>query len=431
MMKKNFLKYILLVLLAGSLALFYFLAAGNDAPERTGKLFTAAENEEITSVLIKNTYGSFSFAKKEGEWMVSDGSREFYTNADKMKLLTNSLLNFPVLRILDETRDEYGLAEPTAAVSFVTSTGRTGTAVIGASGVDVNEYYALASGIDGVLITDATCVNQLNGSLSAYRTNEVFIADLYTLSTIEYYRNDEKQIEIAKDGENGWKIAYPFESGARKLEMNEFVAGLLCWTIAGYPDEFIPSLTAPESVVFTDEAGTRQKIEFGYSNGTQIYARIGARDDIVTLYNTDIDLSVLNAESLIYENPLYYPLKDASEVHMSLLGRDLHFLINNEAQTVELNGQFISYEDFTGIYFRYVLLLADGFDPDPHYGKLAAEFSTLLSDGSTCSLKLYERDSGSYYMEYADKGGFYLRSDRLTNLMEKLSVLDGISFLDK
>ena len=95
MMKKNFLKYILLVLLAGSLALFYFLAAGNDAPERTGKLFTAAENEEITSVLIKNTYGSFSFAKKEGEWMVSDGSREFYTNADKMKLLTNSLLNFP------------------------------------------------------------------------------------------------------------------------------------------------------------------------------------------------------------------------------------------------------------------------------------------------------------------------------------------------
>lgn len=427
MKNRKFFSFVILSAAAVILIAAYFLSVNNLSPGKTGVLFVPGKNEELTAVRIKNTNGDLSFYQKDGEWKVSDGNREFYTNSDKMKLLTNGILHFPVLRVFDTELDEYGTKSPRAAVTYETNTGRQGTIVIGAQSANTNEYYALSSETDGVLLTDGSCVNQLLGSLAAYRTNDVFVVDLHKLSSVEYHLGDEKQLTVERDVSSGdWSVTFPFLSGARNLEMNEFVAGLTAWSIAAYPDEFIPAFSSAESLILTDSDGISQRIEFGYSTGTQIYARIDGHDDVVTLYDTDIDLSVLTPDSLIYENPLYYPLKDAGEVDMTIRGKSLHFDIDNEAQTVSANGTFIDYDDFTGIYFRYVLLLADGYDASPAEGESVASFKTTLSDGTEHSLELTVRDSGTYYMEYSGKKGFYLNSVRLDNLLEKIAQAEGV-----
>lgn len=425
-MKKK-LPLILAVLAAAAMIFGYIAVNGlSENIEHSGRLFTPKEGELVESIEIKNAYGDFHFRMEEGSWLVSDGVKEYHTNKDKMNLLTSSLLNFKVLRVLDGSEQSYGLEQPQAAVSFKTTGGRARTILVGAKCANVSENYVRADGVDGTIISDAASVAQLTGSLSAYRSNEVFYVDIATVRSIEYYRDGEELVRCESDGEN-WSISRPFSSGARKLEINEFLSGLWSWSIADYADGKDPSelgLDAPaETLVLTDAGGVRQCIELGKVNGTARYARIGAKDEVVALYNTDLDLSVLTPEALIYEAPLMVPVGETRELSVSFGEKTYNFCYDSEAETAQLNGRYIDYQDLVGVYYRFVLLLADGWDGETPPGESVAELSVTGKDGELHKLSLPQRDDESYFMDFGENRQFIMKASRLTDLMERIEAL--------
>ncbi len=423
-MMKQKLRFILAGALAVALAVAWLLVINDQDPGRTQQLFRPARTEEISRIEIKNSYGDFQFYQDDQGWLVSDGTGSYLTNAEKMRLLTDSLLHFKVLRLLETEQPEYGTDQPRAAVQFETNQGRQFLVLVGNSCPNSAESYAKAGGLAGTIITDAASVAQLTGSLSAYRTNDVFSIDLGQLQSLEYSAGGEKKLGFYREEGGAWALDYPFSAGARKLEISEFLAAMSQWRIADYPERFKPaSGGGDESLRITDTSGRSQTIQLGAVEGALRYARIGGQEDVVALYTSDVDLSVLRPEALVYETPLYESINNVSSVYMNIGGSTIQAEIDAQAGVVKIDGRLVDYEAFTGVYYRYVLLLADGWDADPKPGEPVAQFISTLKDGGERTLTLYERDEESLYMEYGKGQGFYLELRRLQQLCDRLEEL--------
>ena len=424
-MKKK-LPLILAACAAALLIAGYLLVTADEDPARTGVLHRSGADETVTEMQIKNTYGDFTFTLHDGEWLVSDGTGQYHTNSDKMNLLTASLLNFSVLRVLPEGSAEYGLDAPRAAVSYKTSKGYQQVLVLGDSAANAAESYVSADGVSGVIITDAASVAQLTGSLKAYRTNQVFVVDLYSLQTIDY-AGETGSLTLTKDSAGNWSITAPVSAPARRLEMNEFISSLLVWSIADYPDGKFDAelgLDAPtETLTLTDSAGTTQTLSLGSVDSTLRYARIGGREDTVALYATDVDLSALSMESLIYETPLNIPVTETNRFTLTMGGDSWEFTYDSQAQTAFLGNRPIEYDDFVGIYYRVVLLLADGWDAETVPGDTVATVELGRTDGSSVTLTLRQRDEDTLFMDYASGAQFYMDASRLQKLTERITAL--------
>lgn len=425
MIKKHlplFLAALAALLLAGG----YFLMKSQKDPAKTGVLYKLSRGETITEIRLKNAYGTFDFTQKDGTWYVSDGSGEYRTNADKMLLLTDSLSDFSVLRVLDADSGEYGLSEPQAAVSFTTSRGKEHTILVGNVCADAAQNYARAENLAAPLVTDSASVAQLTGSLAAYRTNEVFAVDVSRIRGIEYSAGGQEIVSCRSDDGSAWRLEYPFSSGARRLEINEFLSALATWSISGYPDSATAAQAmagAGETLTLTDADGVTQTISLGADTGTLRYADLGADGDVVTLFSADIDLSALTPETLIYEAPLYVSVNDASAIRITAEGKTYEITFDSEAQTAVCNGSYIDYQTFIGIYYKYVLLLADGYDAADQEGSEVAGMETTLKTGESLKLTLCARDGDTYFMQYGDSRGFYMDASRLADLLGRLEAL--------
>lgn len=421
MMKKSTL---ILALLAAALVALYLAVALDTDPGKTGVLFTPRAGETISEIEVKNAYGTFDFYQRDGEWLVSDGNGEYYTNADKMNLLTSALGHFTVLRVLEQEDAAYGLATPQAAVSYRTSAGRSETVIVGNVCANAAEHYVRADSAQGVLITDSASVAQLTGSLAAYRTKQVFQVDLNSIVEIRYQRSGQEPVTVVRGSGDSWRLTAPFEAGARRLELSEFLAKLTTWSIAGYPEAAGVGAEAEiETLTLTDTAGNTQSLTLGRTEGTARYARLGETDDLVALYAADIDLSVLEADALVYEAPLYVAMDQVREFSIRLADATYDFTIDAQTQTAQMNGRYIDYDALVGIYYRYVLLLADGWDAAATPGEPVAVFHSALTDGATRDLVLRERDDATLFMEYGGATRFYLETDRVALLLERLAAL--------
>lgn len=421
---KQKLRLILAGVVAAILAVTWLLLVNNQDPGRTQQLFRPKRTEEISRIEIKNNYGDFRFCRDGQTWLVSDGIGSYLTNAEKMKLLTESLLHFKVLRLLETEQPEYGTHQPRAAVQFETNHGRKFLILVGNPCPDRAESYAAAGSLAGTIITDAASVAQLTGSLSAYRTKDVFSIDFARLQSLEYSAGGEKRLAFHREEDGAWALDYPFSSGARKLEISEFLAGMSRWRIADYPGQFKPaSAGRNESLRITDASGCSQTIELGAVEGVHRYARIGGREDVVALYASDVDLTVLSPEALVYETPLYESINNVSAIYMNIGGSTIKAEIDARAGVAKVNGRLVDYGAFTGAYHRYVLLLADGWDAEPEPGEPVAQFISTLTDGSERMLTLYTRDEKTLYMEYGKGQGFYMELKRLQKLCDRLENL--------
>jgi len=418
-MKKK-LPMIIAVIAAIALAAVYFLMNRTPSARSGGYLFVPAKNESFESIRISNSNGSMSFYKKDGEWKVSDGENEYFTNSDKMKLLTGAISSFPIKRIINGKSPEYGLDKPSAIVEFNTSTGRTGKIYIGNTCVNASECYAAADGVDGTIITDSAAAIQFNGNLSSYRTNDVFVVDLAALTEIDFTEDGERKITLSKDGKN-WRISYPCDSGARAIDMNELVTSFLKWSIAGYLDESETPGSFSSEMKLSDRNGVTQTIKLGEPVGNYISASIDGKEDIVSLYSTDVDLSPLNVETLIYEVPLLIPINDSQRTVLTYGDEKYDFEYDYEMKVAKLNGKLIDVSSLEGIYSRFVLCLADGFDPVTRRGKLVASIENTLKDGSTVKVDLYERDDDTLFMDFDGKTQFYMNKSRLDNALERIA----------
>ena len=410
------------------LALWYQRLSTNEDPSASGNLFTAKNGEEIQTITLQNEHGEYSFYQEDGNWMVSDGAEAYYTNADKMSLLTDTLLHFPVNRVLEEGQAEYGLEDPRATAVYTTTKGRENTIRIGSVCADTSECYAQADGQKGVLITKSAGASQMLGSLAAYRTNEVFQVDLAALSRIRYTDPEGESVTLEReDPDSSWRLTEPVSAGARQLVTKELMAQLGSWSISGYL-ESVPEMTEKDVLVLEDSSGKTQQIMLGAEEGTKRYALLDGEQDAVTLFASDIDLSGFNTTSLIYEAPLAADLDKVKSLHIEIGDHTYDFEVDAEKEAVFISGKPADYAAFTSFYTRYILLLADGWDEtvtaeDRKETDIRASFETVLKDGSVQSLQLFQGQEDRLLMKCEGIDGLYMNEDRLQKVEERLEDL--------
>ena len=425
---KKKIPYIAACIVIVVLALWYQRLSVKHDPAVDGSLFAPKNGEEVQTITIHNEYGEYSFYQEDGTWMVSDGTDAYYANSDKMSLLTDALLHFPVKRVLDQGQEDYGLDNPRAAAYYKTTEGREYTVVIGNTCADTSECYAAADGQKGILITESAGASQLMGSVAAYRTNDVFQVELASLCSIRYTDPSGQSVTLVReDPDSEWRLTEPVSAGARQLVMKELLSQMAAWSIAGYP-ETVPEMTEKETLVLTDSSGQTQEISLGAEESTQRYAFLDGGRDAVTLYAADVKLSDFNVESLIYEAPLSADIDKVASLHIAMGEKIYDFEVDAGQQSVTSSGKPVDYEAFTSFYIRYILMLADGWDKQVSAEgmaeeDIAASFETVLKDGSRLGLQLFPGEGDTLLMKCEGIDGLYMQKSRLEELEKRLETL--------
>ncbi len=420
-----------LIVMAGVLVLlaigFAVISTSTD-PAVTGKLFEISDSEDIDSITVTNSYGTFGFKRIDGDWMVSDGNSEYRASDEKMVLMLAALENFEVSRMLEQGNEMYGLDNPYALVSVNMKDGKTHAISVGNTTVSANDNYV--QGEVGIGVTAAANVAQFDSSLTAYRDKNVFTVDVASLEQIGYYKDGELLISLVQ-GPDRWGITYPFESDARSILMQEFLAMMTGWTVAGFPDTTQISVEEMgfeqrgEALYLVDEMGNTQTIEFGAESGTGTFLRTGGEEDVAVLYTADIDLSTMNPIDMMFVSPLSATHEEVSVMDINIGEQTYKIEVDEAVQSASINGRLIEFDAFAAIFFEYITMLADGVDMQGKPGELVATLTTTRTDGGTQTLSLYARDEQTYFMDFGEDIMFYLDADRLYDLQTEIENVLG------
>lgn len=430
MLKKHKKLIILVIVLAALIAVYAVVSNSND-PALSGKLFSL-DGQQAEHIEITNGYGTYTFDLVDGKWIVSENGQQYRTNDEKMKLMLDALNHFTISRVLDQEIGLYGFEQPTANVTVRTSGGAEYSFLVGRPTISSSSAYVKDQDSNVVALTPSANVAQFDGSLTAYRDKNVFTVDGANLRQVAYYKNGELSVSLISDG-TSWYLNYPYEAPARSIVTNEILEMLRGWTIAGFPDmaqvtESDMGLSdAKDALILVDASGNQQTLEFGNKSGAATFVRTGSEDDVAMLYTADIDFSQLNAQSLLFISPLKANIDDISSIEMNIGGKQYLFAVNSAMQTASVNGRMIDYEDFVGIYYKYVLLLADGRDDAGAKDMQAvANMKTTLTNGQELTLALLPRDDSTYFMGLSDGSAvYYMDKGRLNALMERVAAVAG------
>lgn len=390
--------------------------------------FDMGRRESIETIHLENPYGTFDFYQEEGVWMLdSDGT--YRANDLKMSLMCEALKSFKVTRVLEEELPVYGLEEGAADVSFTTSSGKEYSLRIGATTMNASDCYVKDLTDGRIFVTDGASVAQLTGSAAAYRYKEVFMVDKTQITGIRYWEGGNLQVALQKSEESGWMITEPYDFvPARSIEMDELLTQMRGWSVAGYVDM---SKTTPQqlglgpdspTLEVTDAMGNTQTLIFGNSSETTTCVQIGEEHEVVLLYNADLDLSVLEADTLLFVAPLKTSMDQIKSIQVSVSTGDYIFKVDENTGMVTCNGQHVDEDAFSGIFFKYISLIADGADPNQVVPPqtAVAYFKTEYRDGTQQEMTAYGRDQGTCYMGLNGETIYYLETEKIVELVQRI-----------
>lgn len=422
-----------LAALTAAAAVLYGAAAFCAGREDTG-FYKLAEEEEIVTIDLDNTYGSLKLWRDGTDtWMVREGAGEavYTAGEEKMNLLLASLKDMEISRLLEEEKPEYGFYSAGARLAFSTSQGKQYSFMVGNETMTRSHVYLKDGSTGRIGITELGSVAQLGGGLSAFRNREIFHVDMEHITAITRQKPGEETLSLVlEDGE--WRMTAPYEAPAREIEIKEQLAAMKDWNLcafgdrAVYTEEQMGFTGKGEILTLTDHTGKSQTLEIGTPVQAMLPVRSGGKDDILLLYADEVDTSILAGDKLLFFAPLRASIDDVERSVLTVGNTSLDFDTDSANNLFKCNGYPVDSEAFYSFYISYMALTASGGGgnaPQKNAGELAA-LQTFFKDGTSTQLRLLERDKATCHMVVNNSySGFYISNEKLITLISKLERL--------
>ncbi len=390
-------------------------------------MFSLKKNETIQHISVVNAYGSFQFTLEEsldtihrgGQareislWVVMEPEKARMSQK-KALLMVDFLENLAIRRVFEDALPEYGLEDPSLTITFFTNRGNEYQLTIGNPTVSKTQYYAS----DGktVYLIDAGMVAQFDASMAAFRDRDIFNIDTEVITAIVYTPQSDNPLKVEQQNGN-WYITEPFFSGAREIEIQEFLVSLRGLTIADYVSSNVDISEVgidetSESLMLTNRQGKSQQFRFGDTVDT--YRYVETQGFMYKVYTIDLDMRVLNPDDLIFEAPLKYPIDQVKSFTLTMFqseeNPEVSYHFSADSHALESN--------YTKVYVKYMSILADGyqkFQPDMY--QQVAQCRTELKDGAVITVNLYEYTDDTLYMGFGNNNSYVMDKKRLDNLL--------------
>ena len=424
---KGYRNILILLIVTAVLGGIYFTLSKRTDPAVTGQLFQFPKDDEIKTIHLTNSFGSFTFKKNEEGWMLTEpGNYRIFP--EKFAIMEKFLVTLPIVRKLDSELEEYGLLNPAITIELTSKKNIHKAFSIGNLTPSKAQVYIKDNQSGNIYICDAGSIAQLEGSLNAYRAKEVFSIDKYNINRIVYFKNGEKLISLKTFNGVDWMLDFPFEAPARNLVVYEILLNMRNMSISGFPEKDTQNiseigLTDPVDVIeVADIEGKTQRIEFGIAENKMIYVRSGSQEDIARVFQIDVDFSKFTSENLLNFAPLKTNIDSIVKIEIDTSSQSYSFDIDHatEPPIIRSFGQELDYEKFISFFVKYINLSADGYDQNTHSGQPYMTLKTTYSNGQNAVLQLYSRDSDSFYMATEDNSKFFIHKERVNLLMERI-----------
>ena len=424
---KGYRGILILLVVAAVLGSVYLILSSRTDPAATGQLFRFPQQDEIKTIHLTNTFGSFTFQKNEEGWVLTEpGNYRIYP--EKMAILEKFLITLPIVRTIDTELKEYGLSTPRITVDFTSKKNIHKAFSIGNLAPSQAQVYIKDLQSGRIYLCDAGYIAQLEGSLNAYRAKEIFSIDKFNITAIAYYKNGEKVVNLKKLNSGDWVLDFPYEGPVRIIEIREILQNMTKWSISGFPDKETLDISKiglkdpVDTIEVLDAYGKSQRIDFGNIDNGMIYTRTGSQEDIAKVFQVDVDFSKFSAENLLFYVPLRTTIDQVTKIEMVTTTESTSIDIDPSADppVIHSNGQVLDYENFLSFFVKYIGLSANGYDQNTFTGQPYMTLTTTFTNGQKAVLRLYTRDSDSFYMVTEDNSHYFVNKDKVDLMIKRL-----------
>jgi hypothetical protein len=220
--------FILLAILAGLLAYYYFVEIKGgqrkqEAKEKSEKLLTLEQDEIQTITLIRPQDTVVLERADDDGWRMS---KPLQTDADASAVddLLSALANAKAERDIDtqENLAGFGLEPPKYTVIVASKEQETDTLRVGHKNPTDRYLFVLSSKKPGVVLTGTQLETHLDKDVFAFRDKSVLRFQKEDVSQIELQRKGMENIRISRQGD-AWQIVSPLETQADRYAVDNLV----------------------------------------------------------------------------------------------------------------------------------------------------------------------------------------------------------------
>lgn len=450
-----------LLWLLGALAVLaaaYFLIgslSGEEETQEEALIAAVLDTDAVSAISCGWSGGSYTLLKSEDQWL-AEGEESFPLDPGYPEAMLEAAAEVTAERLVAETAAElsqYGLTEPSVTMGFTLDGGDTVTYLLGDYNSAAQAYYFQVSGEEAVWLVDSSLYSAFAKELQDMSlTADSFVdADpsqvaAFTVETqgslleFAYYENGNPELYTA---EYLWSVR--LDGGAWQAADSSLVESYLDNLTGLTPTGSAPlPQTEAEAAAYGLDS-PYGRVLFQLTDGSSVSFTVGGRDDSGFDYYAQREgadaldlLYYTNIEDYFGQSPddfapealflISLDTVDSMEVTIEQAVYEITLdRLNEEGLACFLNGQSLSYEDFTGFFYGLTILEQEGVTEDAISEESVMEvvFRRNTDSFSEMILRLAPRDQNFYQVDFNGRTDQLVNKKYVDSLVEYLAELAG------
>lgn len=197
-----------------------------DAEETEEITLLSLEEDTLTSMAFKNSYGSMKLVRKKDTWLYAD-DKKFPVDQENAEDMESELLDVQAIREIVsnlENLEEYGLENPVMTITCATKTEEYTLYLGDESPSDDGGYYCYLDGKESVYEVDSSLLDTFDYSrqqmMELEDTPDIISSQVTKLSVKHIGEFDFTAVNKAMGDSSGWTIREPYETNVVGDESN-------------------------------------------------------------------------------------------------------------------------------------------------------------------------------------------------------------------
>jgi hypothetical protein len=440
---------IILVVVLGLLVGAYFIINNNkktttdDVAEDTTPTITVvkSELEDITSLSFDNKNGSFTLAKKDGNWTMEPAS-ELGVDSIVADASATDLAAIVAEKVIEEKATDlakYGLDKP-SIVKIGLKDGTTKEVEVGSSNATKEGIYVKNKGESKVYLIGSYYENKLVLSKGYFLSKQILPIESTAVKKVSYEKNGAVQFAIDVNSDSDMKITAPYKEEANETNISPILKAIVALEIKDIVDENPADLAKygldkPLYAIEFSNGKDTKKILFGkdVEKGSVAYAKFPEGKTVFTIDISGLTFLDINFREIVDSFVYLTNINDVSKIELQLDGKKTVADIStvegdSKKDKFKVDGKDANMENadgkslFRNFYSAVVGLTLDKYEPGakPSGAPEVTIKYYMKSTGKPVTVELISKDSNYYY---AMKDGVY--TNRVV-LKDKLNDSDGI-----
>jgi len=291
------------------------------------------DKDKVTEMTLENKDGKFVFARKDKDWVAtSPADLKINSSAvDSIAINASSLVAEKLIEDNASDLAQYGLAQPSATVTFKLEDGSVKVIEVGDATPTGGAYYLKEKDNNKVYTIGSYTGEKLLSSKNDLKDKTLFFVKPEDVIGFTMEKGGGLVFSAKKLEAESWNLTSPIQGNADTAKLGPIIESVVASEVSNFEDEN-PSdldkygLKNPQYSLEVETANSKTKILIGYEKvkGSELYAKLSDSNEVFTLSETSLNFIDKPLKEIIEVFAYIVNIQDVNKIEVEMDGKTVN-----------------------------------------------------------------------------------------------------------